>query len=79
MAATKNTQLMGLAALGARLGLRAMVQIVVNNRALVEGIAQEVFAAEDGRVWTSLSAGDRALWTARVQHVMEALGSRVGG
>ena len=68
-----------LAAVGAKLGVKVIVQIATNNGALIESIAKEVFAGEaEGRSWSSLPAGDRALWVARVQRTVQALGHALG-
>ncbi len=67
-----------LAAVGAKLGVKVIVQIATNNQALIATIAKEVFEGEDGRSWAALPAGDKALWQARVQRTVQALGRALG-
>lgn len=67
-----------LAMKGAQLTIKVALNMVLNNRPLIDHIASQAYMDETGGRWDKLSAGDRALWSNRVQSVIRAVSGTVG-
>lgn len=69
-----------LAAAGARLTLKVALNTALQNGALVQHLAAQLYESETLRTdWKSLTAGDRAIWQQRVHVVISSLGTTIGG
>ena len=67
------------AAMGAKMALKAALNLVLNNRNLIDHIAGRMYEDETMKNdWAKKTPADRALWHQRVQSVILGLSGIVG-
>jgi hypothetical protein len=68
-----------LAVTGAKLTLKVALNMVLNNRQLIDYVASRLYADETGLSdWAKLKPTDKAIWLQRVQSTIVALSGTVG-
>jgi len=68
-----------LAVTGAKLTLKVALNMVLNNRQLIDYVASRLYEDETGQQdWKQLKPADRAIWLQRVQSTIVALSGTVG-
>lgn len=68
-----------LAITGAKLTLKVALNMVLNNRQLIDYVASRLYEDETGsHDWKDLKAADKAIWLQRVQSTIVALSGTVG-
>jgi len=68
-----------LAITGAKLTLKVALNMVLNNRQLVDYVASRLYEDETGQHdWAKLKPADKAIWLQRVQSTIVALSGTVG-
>lgn len=75
-----GTQGLGaLAVTGAKLTLKVALNMVLNNRQLIDYVASRLYEDETGsRDWKDLKPAEKAIWLQRVQSTIVALSGTVG-
>lgn len=68
-----------LAITGAKLTLKVALNMVLNNRQLIDYVASKLYEDETGsQDWKQLKPVDKAIWIQRVQSTVTALSGTVG-
>jgi hypothetical protein len=68
-----------LAVTGAKLTLKVALNMVLNNRQLIDYVASRLYEDEMGsQDWKQLKPADKAIWLQRVQSTIVALSGTVG-
>lgn len=68
-----------LAITGAKLTLKVALNMVLNNRQLIDYVASKLYTDETGLDdWAKLKPADKAIWLQRVQSTIVALSGTVG-
>lgn len=67
------------AIMGTRMALKIALNMVLNNRNLIDHIASQMYADETMKGdWSKKQPADRAIWHQRVQSAIVALSGTVG-
>lgn len=68
-----------LALTGTKLALKVALNMVLNNRQLIDYVASKLYEDETGQQdWAKLKPPDKAIWIQRVQSTVMALSGTVG-
>lgn len=68
-----------LAVTGAKLTLKVALNMVLNNRQLIDYVASRLYEDEtSSQDWKQLKPADKAIWLQRVQSTIVALSGTVG-